>query len=91
MIHNLDQANSTIQNNKNFNSRVSIPASSTKHLISTVRRLYRLFTHTYFHHKDIFNEFENEMHLCARFTQFTKRFKMLNADLYIIPEEALKI
>ena len=58
MIHNLDHATSVIHNNKNFNSRVSIPASSTKHLLSIVRRLYRLFTHTYFHHREIFVEFE---------------------------------
>jgi hypothetical protein len=36
-------------------------------------------------------EFENEMHLCARFTEFAKRFKMMSADLFIIPEEALQI
>lgn len=87
MIHSLDHATSIIQNNKNFNSRVSIPATSTKHLLSIVRRLYRLFTHTYFHHRDIFMEFENEMHLCGRFSEFAKRFKMMSQDLFIIPED----
>ncbi len=91
MIHSLDHATGIIHNNKNFNSRVSIPAASTKHLFSIVRRLYRLFTHTYFHHMDIFTEFENEMHLCARFSEFAKRFKMMSQDLFIIPEEALQI
>jgi len=91
MIHSLDHATALIHNNKNFNSRVSIPAASTKHLLSIVRRLYRLFTHTFFHHQDIFAEFEAEMHLCARFTEFAKRFKMMSNDLFIIPEEALHV
>jgi len=68
---------------------VSIPPASAKLLIAIVRRLYRLFTHTYHHHREIFLEFESEMHLCARFTQFARRFKMMSADLFIIPDEAL--
>jgi hypothetical protein len=31
-------------------------------------------------------EFETEMHLCARFTLFAKRFKMMSADNFIISE-----
>jgi hypothetical protein len=89
MIHSLDHATAIMHNTKNFNSRVSIPAASTKHLLSIVRRLYRLFLHTYFHHREIFAEFEKEMHLCGRFSEFARRFKMMSADLFIIPEEAL--
>ena len=70
---------------------MSIPASSTKHLLSILRRLYRLFSHTYFNHNEIFTEFENEMHLCARFTEFARRFKMMSADLFIIPDAALQL
>mmetsp|Transcript_41715 Transcript_41715/g.30652 ORF Transcript_41715/g.30652 Transcript_41715/m.30652 type:complete len:117 (+) Transcript_41715:271-621(+) len=91
MIHSLDHSTAIIQNNKNFNSRVSIPATSIKHLLSIVRRLYRLFTHTYFHHKDVFVEFESEMHLCGRFTEFSRKFKMMQPELYIIPDEALQL
>lgn len=29
------------------------------------------------------------MHLCGRFTEFTKRFKMMSNDLFIIPEDAI--
>lgn len=89
MIHSLDHSTSIIQNSNNFNSRVAISASSTKHLLSIMRRLYRLFAHTYYHHKEIFAEFESEMHLCARFTAFSRRFNMMNKDLYIIPDEAI--
>ena len=89
MIHSLDHSTAIVHNTKNFNSRVSIPQTGTKLLLSIVRRLYRLFTHTYFHHKEIFTEFESEMHLCARFTEFATRFKMMSSDLFIIPAEAL--
>jgi hypothetical protein len=89
MIHNLDHGTSIIHNTNYFTSRVTIPAPSTKHLLSIVRRLYRLFTHTYFNHREIFIEFEKEMHLCARFTEFALRFKMMSQELIIIPKEAL--
>ena len=89
MIHSIDHSTAILQNTANFNSRVTIPASSTKHLLSIVRRLYRLFAHAYYHHKEIFTEFESEMHLCARFTHFARRFKMMSSDLFIIPDEAI--
>ena len=58
MTHNLDFATSILQNIKNFNSRISIPPNSIKNIGTLVRRLYRLFSHCYYNHKDIFMEFE---------------------------------
>jgi hypothetical protein len=55
MVHNLDQATSILLNIKNFQSRVSI--TETKSLDTIVRRLYRLFAHTYHFHQDVFAEF----------------------------------
>ena len=78
MIHTLDNATAIIHSS-NFN-RVAIPTDSKKHLHNIVRRLYRLFAHTYFNHTEIFEEFENEMHLCARFTHFCNRFNMMSED-----------
>ena len=62
MIHNLDQATSILLNLKNFQSRVSI--NETKSLDTIVRRLYRLFAHTFHFHPEVFTEFEKDMHLC---------------------------
>ena len=76
MIHTLDNATALIHSSS-FSSRVTIPAESTKHMLAMVRRLYRLFAHAYFHHREAFTEFENDMHLCARFTHFTQKFKMM--------------
>ena len=58
MIHNLNYAATTLLNTKSYSSRVSIPASSIKSLEQIVRRLYRFFAHTYFYHREIFDEFE---------------------------------
>lgn len=89
MIHNLDNATAIVHSN-NFN-RVAIPADSKKHLHNICRRLYRLFAHTYFHHNQIYVEFENEMHLCARFTHFSRRFSMMSEEQYMLPEDAYQI
>ena len=82
MIHNLEYSTRLIHN-----SKVSAPGSSTKYLLSIVRRIYRFFTHWYFHHRETFVEFENVMHLWARFTHFATIFKMMSQELFIIPNE----
>lgn len=84
MIHNLEYSTRLIHN-----SKISGPGTSTKYLLSIVRRIYRFFTHCYFHHRETFVEFENVMHLWARFTHFVTIFKMMSTDLFIIPEEVL--
>ena len=58
MIHNLDQMTSILNNSKLFSNRLQIKSSSLKNFDSIVRRLYRFFSHTYFHHRDIFQDFE---------------------------------
>lgn len=72
MIHNLDQSTSILQNLKTIgnglfeknnkllfiNSRDNLQINSVQHLAPIVRRLYRLFSHTYYSHNEIFNEFE---------------------------------
>ena len=89
MIHAIDSATETLQDPKNFGDRFDIKQSQIKHLQSLMRRLYRLFSHTYFHHKDIFDEFESQMFLCKRFTHFSRQFKMMGDDQFIIPDEAI--
>jgi len=58
MIHNLDNSTAILNNSKKFSSRVQISSSSVKDLESIVRRLYRVFSHAFYHHKEIFYEFE---------------------------------
>ncbi|CAD8132428.1 unnamed protein product [Paramecium pentaurelia] len=92
MIHNLDQSTSILTNIKTYPSRVSInPQNATNNFAFIVRRLYRLFSHTYFNHKEIFEDFENEMFLCTRFTEFALKFDLMSPKLITIPKEALKL
>lgn len=57
------------------------------HLIlgSVCRRVYRIFSHAYFHHRDIFDEFENQSHLCKRFTVFVTKYNLMSKDNLIVP------
>jgi len=61
-----------------------------KNLVPIVRRLYRLFAHTYYNHREIFLEFENEMYLCSRFTEYALRYDMMPSKLLTIPKDELK-
>ncbi|ENN81595.1 hypothetical protein YQE_02004, partial [Dendroctonus ponderosae] len=65
--------------------RVSIKATSVDKLGSVCRRVYRIFSHAYFHHRQIFDEFENETHLCKRFTQFVTIYNLMSKDNLIVP------
>lgn len=55
--------------------RVSIKESSVAKLGSVCRRIYRIFSHAYFHHRQIFDEYEVsslKLHLESRaFTEAT--------------------
>ncbi|XP_011502540.1 PREDICTED: MOB kinase activator-like 4 isoform X2 [Ceratosolen solmsi marchali] len=62
--HTLDGAACLLNSNKYFPSRVSIKESSVAKLGSVCRRVYRIFSHTFFHHRAIFDEFEHETRLC---------------------------
>jgi hypothetical protein len=59
-------------------------------MVSIFRRVYRLFSHTYYNHRDVFLEFEREMHLCGRFTELAQRFDMMPTRLFNIPMHALQ-
>jgi hypothetical protein len=85
MIHNLDLMSSSLNSSKLFSSTVSIDKSSMKTLEDIVRRLYRYFAHCYYHHKEVFDEFEKEMHLCERFTEYINVFEMMSSKYFLIP------
>jgi len=83
--HTLDGAACLLNSNKYFPSRVSIKESSVQKLGSVCRRVYRIFSHAYFHHRMIFETFEAETHLCRRFTVFVTKYKLMTRDNLIVP------
>eukprot|EP00116_Pleurobrachia_bachei_P010026 sb/3470288/ len=56
--HTLDGAASILNSFKYFPSRQNIKETSVNKLPSTCRRVYRIFSHAFFHHKKIFWDFE---------------------------------
>ncbi len=83
--HTLDGAACLLNSNKYFPSRVSIKESSVAKLGSVCRRVYRIFSHAYFHHRGIFDEFEAETSLCRRFTLFVTKYNLMSKDNLIVP------
>lgn len=83
--HTLDGAACLLNSNKYFPSRVSIKESSVAKLGSVCRRVYRIFSHAYFHHRVIFDEFENATSLCRRFTVFVTKYNLMSKDNLIVP------
>ncbi|KRT78877.1 hypothetical protein AMK59_7646 [Oryctes borbonicus] len=83
--HTLDGAACLLNSNKYFPSRVSIKESSVAKLGSVCRRVYRIFSHAYYHHRIIFDVFENETHLCRRFTHFVTKYNLMSKDNLIVP------
>ncbi|KAK0149274.1 MOB-like protein phocein [Merluccius polli] len=83
--HTLDGAACLLNSNKYFPSRVSIKESSVAKLGSVCRRIYRIFSHAYFHHREIFDAYENETFLCHRFTRFVMKYNLMSKDNLIVP------
>jgi len=83
--HTLDGAASLLNSSKYFPSRVSIKDSSVNKLGSVCRRVYRIFSHAFFHHRRLFDEFENETHLCRRFSRFVTKYDLMSKDNLIVP------
>uniref|UniRef100_A0A2P2I2S5 MOB-like protein phocein n=1 Tax=Hirondellea gigas TaxID=1518452 RepID=A0A2P2I2S5_9CRUS len=83
--HTLDGAACLLNSNKYFPSRVSIKESSVAKLGSVCRRVYRIFSHAYFHHRQIFDQFEAANSLCKRFTVFVTKYGLMSRDNLIVP------
>ncbi|KAJ2849757.1 hypothetical protein GGI22_005483 [Coemansia erecta] len=59
---------------------------SMKHFQSMVRRLYRIFAHTYFHHRDLFEQQESATYLYSRFVRLARKYELTPESLIIIPD-----
>lgn len=88
--HTLDGASSLLNSNKYFPSRVTIKESSVAKLSSVCRRVYRIFSHAYYHHFPVFDEFERETHLCKRFSKFVTIYDLMSKDSLIVPSDGSK-
>ncbi|KAH9403909.1 PREDICTED: MOB-like protein phocein [Rhagoletis zephyria] len=83
--HTLDGAAALLNSNKYFPSRVTIKESSVAKLGSICRRVYRIFSHAYYHHKAIYDEFESLYFLCKRFSMFSIKYELMSVENLIVP------
>ncbi|CAJ0952745.1 unnamed protein product, partial [Mesorhabditis belari] len=83
--HTLDGAAILLNSSKYFPSRINIKESSISKLGSVCRRIYRIFSHAYFHHKPLFEKFEAETALCKRFTVYVTRYNLIAKEHLIVP------
>ena len=72
---------------KKKKKRVVIDSKTKKHFKTIARRLYRIFAFSFYHYREVFDKFENETHLCARFTKFLKLYKLMSSKLFIISKK----
>ena len=64
-LHTLHGAASLLNSNKYFPSRITIKETSIPRLSSVARRIYRIFSHAYFHHRALYDQFEVSWPLSA--------------------------
>ena len=83
-LHTLHGASSLLNSNKHFDSRVSIKESSVQRLGSIARRIYRIFSHAFFHHRQLFDDFESGTTLCLRFTRFVTKYSLMSPENLLV-------
>ena len=93
--HTLDWATNTLTSPKYFPSRLTLgseagggPQASMRHLTNVFRRLYRIFAHAWFQHRDVFWEVEGHDGLYVFFKTVCDTFSLIPEDNYTIPAEA---
>lgn len=93
--HTLDWATNTLTSPKYFPSRLTLgsdaaggPQASMRHLTNIFRRLYRIFAHAWFQHRDVFWEVEGHDGLYVFFKTVCDLFSLIPEDNYTIPLEA---
>merc|ERR1711972_503531 len=91
MTHTIDGSTALLTNTKHFASRTEGSADNAKYFQPMARRLYRIFAHVFYHHRQIFDEIEAAMHLCARFSHFVKKFKLMSPSMLLVPQDAYEV
>jgi hypothetical protein len=93
--HTLDWATNTLTSPKYFPSRLTLgsegaggPQASMRHLTNIFRRLYRIFAHAWFQHRDVFWEVEGHDGLYVFFKTVCDSYSLIPQDNYTIPPEA---
>lgn len=82
----VDSTTALLNSSNYFPSRLQIPHASLAHFPSLFRRLSRIFSHAYFHHREAFATAESETSLYARFVALCEKYELVSSNLLIIPQ-----
>ncbi|KAF2201081.1 Mob1/phocein [Delitschia confertaspora ATCC 74209] len=92
--HTLDWAANTLTSPKHFPSRLSLDREPTiahqqiKQLTTIFRRVYRIFAHAWFQHREMFWKVESRTGLYIFFKAVCDVYGLIPDDSYTIPPEA---
>lgn len=93
--HTLDWASNILTSPKYFPSRLHLgsdasggPQASMRHLTNIFRRVYRIFAHAWFQHREIFWNVEGHDGLYMFFKTVCDVYSLIPEDNYTIPKEA---
>ncbi|KAL1956123.1 hypothetical protein VTO42DRAFT_7642 [Malbranchea cinnamomea] len=93
--HTLDWATNILTSPKYFPSRLTLgsdasggPQTSMKHLTNIFRRVYRIFAHAWFQHREVFWQVEGTDGLYVFFKTVCDIYNLIPEDNYTVPSEA---
>jgi hypothetical protein len=91
--HTLDWAANTLTSLKDFPSRLALGEGNTQHgqmrqLTNIFRRVYRIFAHAWFQHREMFWKVETRTGLYILFKTVCDVYGLIPEDNYTIPPEA---
>ncbi|EON68233.1 hypothetical protein W97_07491 [Coniosporium apollinis CBS 100218] len=92
--HTLDWAANTLTSPKHFPSRLALgteantPQQQIRQLTNIFRRVYRIFAHAWFQHRDMFWRIEGRTGLYVLFKTVCDEYNLIPEDNYTIPSEA---
>lgn len=93
--HTLDWAANILTSPKYFPSRLTLgsessggPQTSMKHLTNIFRRVYRIFAHAWFQHREVFWQVEGHDGLYIFFKTVCDVYNLIPEDNYTVPKEA---
>jgi Mob1/phocein family len=92
--HTLDWAANTLTSPKHFPSRLALGTETNsahqqvRQLTNIFRRVYRIFAHAWFQHRDMFWKVENKSGLYIFFKTVCDVYSLIPEDNFTIPSEA---
>ncbi|MCJ1308265.1 hypothetical protein MMC25_001918 [Agyrium rufum] len=93
--HTLDEAGNLLTSQKHFPSRLTLGGEGLggtqvgfKVLMNIYRRVYRMFAHAWFQHRDAFDKVEKTQGLYVFFKTVCDMYSLIPEDNYTIPPEA---